>query len=165
MEQVEIKRIRQSTPYLVNKETGGIFGFYQVLVKFPDGTKKTFNSEEEANAFLEKRAVNTDSLEKEVPAGFRAAQAFKQRELGQNMPDNGEQVPDEPDEFDVVLTSFNDKKVAVIKIVRELTGLSLSESKEKVEAIPSVIFTQQAKEDAEKTRDKLVAAGATVELR
>ena len=72
---------------------------------------------------------------------------------------------EEKTEFDVVLTSFGDSKLGVIKAVRELTGLGLKEAKELVEAAPKTIKEGVSKEDAEKIKADLVAAGATVEIK
>lgn len=71
----------------------------------------------------------------------------------------------EQTEFDVVLTSAGDKKVNVIKVVRELTGLGLKESKELVDGAPSVVKEKVSKEDAEAAKTKLEEAGASVELK
>ena len=72
---------------------------------------------------------------------------------------------EEKTEFDVVLTSFGDSKLGVIKAVRELTGLGLKEAKELVEAAPKTIKEGVSKEDAEKIQADLTAAGATVEIK
>jgi large subunit ribosomal protein L7/L12 len=71
----------------------------------------------------------------------------------------------EKTEFDVVLTSFGDKKLDVVKIVKNLTGLSLIDSKKLVEAAPSKIKEQVSKEDAEKIKKELTEVGATIELK
>ena len=69
------------------------------------------------------------------------------------------------DEFDVVLASFGEKKVGVIKAVRAITGLGLKEAKEMVEAVPSTIKEATSKDDAEELKKQLEEAGATVELK
>ena len=69
------------------------------------------------------------------------------------------------DEFDVVLTSFGQTKVAVIKAVRAITGLGLKEAKDAVEGTPSVIKEGIAKGEAEEVMKQLEEAGATVELK
>jgi large subunit ribosomal protein L7/L12 len=68
-------------------------------------------------------------------------------------------------EFDVVLTSAGDKKIQVIKEVRALTSLGLKEAKDLVEAAPKPVLEKANKEDAEKARAALEAAGATVEVK
>ena len=72
---------------------------------------------------------------------------------------------EEKTEFDVVMTSFGAKKLDVIKVVREITGLGLKEAKEMVEGVPSKIKEGASKEDAEAIKAKLVEAGAEVELK
>ena len=72
---------------------------------------------------------------------------------------------EEKTEFDVILTGFGDKKLNVIKAVREITGLGLKEAKDMVEGVPSKIKEGASKEDAEAIKEKLTAAGATVELK
>lgn len=69
------------------------------------------------------------------------------------------------DEFDVMLTSFGDKKVAVIKAVRTITGLGLKEAKDLVESAPAPIKEGAAKGEAEDAQKALEEAGATVELK
>ena len=71
----------------------------------------------------------------------------------------------EKDEFDVVLTSFGDNKVAVIKAVRTITGLGLKEAKDAVEGAPSTIKESAAKGEAEEFKKQLEDAGAAVELK
>jgi large subunit ribosomal protein L7/L12 len=68
-------------------------------------------------------------------------------------------------EFDVVLTGAGDKKIQVIKEVRALTSLGLKEAKDLVEAAPKPVLEKVNKEDAEKARAALEAAGATVEVK
>ena len=72
---------------------------------------------------------------------------------------------EEKTEFDVVLKSFGAKKLDVIKVVRELTGLGLKEAKEMVEGAPKTVKEGASKEDAEAIKAKLVAAGAEVEVK
>ncbi len=72
---------------------------------------------------------------------------------------------EEKTEFDVVMTSFGDKKINVIKEVRGITGLGLAEAKAKVEGLPAVIKEQASKDEAEEIKAKLEAAGATIELK
>jgi large subunit ribosomal protein L7/L12 len=79
--------------------------------------------------------------------------------------DAGGAAAAEKDEFDVVLASFGDNKVAVIKAVRALTGLGLKEAKEMVESAPSAIKEGASKDEAEEAKKALEEAGATVELK
>ena len=71
----------------------------------------------------------------------------------------------EKTEFDVVLASFGEKKMDVIKAVKDICGLSLKEAKELVEAAPKALKEGASKADAEEIKTKLEAAGATVELK
>lgn len=68
-------------------------------------------------------------------------------------------------EFDVVMTAFGDNKIGVIKVVRAATGLGLKEAKDLVEAVPKPVKTGLSKEDADKLKAELEAAGAKVELK
>jgi len=72
---------------------------------------------------------------------------------------------EEQTEFDVVLTGAGEKKIGVIKEVRGLTSLGLKEAKELVESAPKAVLEGVAKEAAEEAKEKLEAAGATVELK
>jgi len=72
---------------------------------------------------------------------------------------------EEQDEFDVVLAAAGDKKIQVIKVVRELTSLGLKEAKDLVDSAPKPVIEKASKEDAEKAKAKLEEAGATVELK
>ena len=72
---------------------------------------------------------------------------------------------EEKTEFDVVLASFGDKKLDVIKAVREITGLGLKEAKELVEGAPKTVKEAVAKDEAEKIKETLTAVGATVEIK
>ena len=74
-------------------------------------------------------------------------------------------VEEEKTEFDVVLASFGEKKINVIKEVRAITGLGLKEAKDLVEAVPSAIKEGVNKEEAEELKKKLEDAGATIEVK
>ena len=72
---------------------------------------------------------------------------------------------EEQDEFDVVLISAGEKKIQVIKEVRALTSLGLKEAKDLVDGAPKAVLEKASKEDAEKAKAQLEAAGATVEVK
>ncbi|HVA42806.1 MAG TPA: 50S ribosomal protein L7/L12 [Acidimicrobiales bacterium] len=72
---------------------------------------------------------------------------------------------EEQDEFDVILTGAGDKKIQVIKEVRTLTSLGLKEAKDLVDGAPKPVLEKVSKDDAEKAKAQLEAAGATVELK
>ena len=78
---------------------------------------------------------------------------------------DGAQATEEKDIFDVVMTSFGENKVSVIKAVRALTGLGLKEAKDTVEGAPSTIKEGATKDEAEDCKKQLEEAGATVELK
>ena len=76
------------------------------------------------------------------------------------------EAEEEKDEFDVVLASAGDKKIEVIKVVRQVvSGLGLKEAKDLVDAAPKPVLEKVSKEDAQKAKEALEAAGATVELK
>jgi large subunit ribosomal protein L7/L12 len=77
----------------------------------------------------------------------------------------GAAAAEEKTEFNVVLASFGEKKVEVIKAVRAITGLGLKEAKDLVEGAPQTVKEAVSKEDAEKFKKDLEAAGAKVELK
>ena len=79
--------------------------------------------------------------------------------------DAGGAAAEEKDEFDVVMSSFGDNKVSVIKAVRGITGLGLKEAKEMVEGVPSTIKEGASKDEAEDIKKQLEEAGASVELK
>lgn len=72
---------------------------------------------------------------------------------------------EEQTEFNVVLTGFGENKVAVIKVVRALTGLGLKEAKDAVEGVPTVVKEGVSKEDAASAKKQLEEVGATVEVK
>lgn len=72
---------------------------------------------------------------------------------------------EEKTEFDVMLTGFGDKKIQVIKVVRELTGLGLKEAKDLVEGVPKPVKEGVSKEEAATIKKKIEEAGGTVEVK
>jgi len=79
--------------------------------------------------------------------------------------DAGAAAEEAKDEFDVVMTSFGENKVGVIKAVRAITGLGLKEAKDMVEGVPSTIKEAAPKAEAEDVKKQLEEAGAAVELK
>jgi len=77
----------------------------------------------------------------------------------------GEEAVEEQTEFDVVMTGFGDKKLNVVKVVKNLTGASLMDAKKLVESAPATIKEKVDKEEAEKVKAELEEAGASVELK
>jgi large subunit ribosomal protein L7/L12 len=79
--------------------------------------------------------------------------------------DGGAAAEEEQDEFDVMITGAGDKKIQVIKEVRALTNLGLKEAKDLVDNAPSAVMEKVSKEDAEKAKEALEGAGASIELK
>lgn len=75
------------------------------------------------------------------------------------------EAKEEQSEFDVILASAGDKKINVIKVVREITNLGLKEAKDLVDSAPKMVSEKVSKEEAESIKKKLEDAGATVELK
>ena len=84
---------------------------------------------------------------------------------GAAAPAAGAAAEAEKSEYDVVMTSFGDKKLDVIKVVREITGMGLKDAKDLVEGVPSKVKEGVSKSDAEEIQKKLQEAGATAELK
>lgn len=152
-----MKRIRKVQPYLVG--AGHIVGTYEVMVKWPDGKRQTFPSEEHAKAAIEERAVNQSAVQNEVPSAYWEALS------DQAVPPPPTEETEVSNEADVVLVSFGDKKIAVVKAVREIVGKGLKESKELVESCPVTLMEALDRDEAEAVAQKLKDAGATVELK
>ncbi|MET7848565.1 50S ribosomal protein L7/L12 [Streptomyces avermitilis] len=100
-------------------------------------------------AFEEKFDVTAAAAVAAAPAGPAAAT----------------EAPEEQDEFDVILTGAGEKKIQVIKVVRELTSLGLKEAKDLVDGAPKPVLEKVAKEAAEKAAESLKGAGASVEVK
>jgi large subunit ribosomal protein L7/L12 len=81
------------------------------------------------------------------------------------MPGAGPAVVEEQTEFDVILTGAGDKKIQVIKVVRELTGLGLKEAKDLVDGAPKAVKEKIAKAEAQEVKAKLEEQGASVEIK
>lgn len=77
----------------------------------------------------------------------------------------GAAAAEEKTEFDVILTAVGDKKIEVLKVVREVTGLGLKEAKDLVDAAPKPLKEKVKKEEAEEMKKKIEAAGAKVEVK
>jgi len=100
-------------------------------------------------AFEEKFDVTAAAAVAAAPAGPAAAA----------------EVAEEQDEFDVILTGAGEKKIQVIKVVRELTSLGLKEAKDLVDGAPKPVLEKVAKDAAEKAAESLKGAGASVEVK
>ena len=80
-------------------------------------------------------------------------------------PAAGEAAAEEQTEFDVILTSYGEKKINVIKAVRSITGLGLKEAKDLVDGAPNTVKEAVSKDEAEDVKKQLEEAGASVELK
>jgi large subunit ribosomal protein L7/L12 len=102
-----------------------------------------------------------EKIEEKFNVSATAAVAAAMPVAGQG----SEGAVEEQTEFDVVMSSFGDKKINVIKVVREITGASLKEAKDLVEGTPSTIKSGASKAEAEEIVNKLKDAGASVDLK
>ena len=103
------------------------------------------------------------TLEDEL--GVQAAAAMPVAAMGAVPGAAGAEAAEEKTEFDVVLTAVGDKKINVIKVVREVTSLGLKEAKDLVESAPKAVKEGITKDEAEEVKMKFEAAGAQVELK
>jgi large subunit ribosomal protein L7/L12 len=124
------------------------------------------STEELLGAFKEMTLIELSEFVKQFEETFdvKAAAPAAMMMAGPAGPAQVEEV-EEQTEFDVVLESDGGKKIQVIKVVRELTGLGLKEAKDVVEAAPKAILEKVNKEAADKARTKLEAEGAKVTLK
>jgi large subunit ribosomal protein L7/L12 len=97
--------------------------------------------------------------------GVTAAAPVAVAAVGAPAAGGGGEAAEEKDEFDVILTAAGDKKIQVIKVVRELTSLGLKEAKDLVDGAPKPVLEKASKEDAEKAKAKLEESGAQVEMK
>ena len=120
--------------------------------------------EEIVEALKEMPALELSELVKELEEvfGFSAAAPVA---VAAAPAAGGEEAAEEKTDFDVVLEGYGDNKIAVIKVVRELTSLGLKEAKEVVESAPKAIVEGVNKERAEEVKAKLEEAGAAVTLK
>jgi len=124
------------------------------------------NREEILNAVAEMSVLELSELIKDMEEKFgvsAAAAVAVAAPAGGAAGDAG--AVEEKTEFDVVLTSFGDKKVGVIKVVRTITGLGLKEAKDLVESAPSAIKEGISKDEVEDIKKQLEEAGGTVEVK
>ena len=119
--------------------------------------------EEIVEALKEMPALELSELVKELEEVFGVSAAAPVAVAA--APAAGEAAAEEKSEFDVVLEGFGDNKIAVIKAVREVSGLGLKEAKELVESAPAPVQEGVAKDKAEEMKSKLEEAGAAVTLK
>ena len=105
------------------------------------------------------------TLEEKLGVKAAAPMAFAAMPMG-GAAAAGQAAPaEEKTEFDVILTGFGDKKIQVIKVVRELTGLGLKEAKDLVEGVPKPVKEGVSKEESANFKKKLEEAGGTVQIK
>lgn len=119
--------------------------------------------EEIVEALKEMPALELSELVKELEDVFGVSAAAPVAVAA--APAAGEAAAEEKTEFDVVLEGFGDNKIAVLKAVREISGLGLKEAKELVESAPAPVQEGVAKDKAEEIKTKLEEAGAAVTLK
>ena len=125
------------------------------------------NTDQLLDAFKEMTLIELSEFVKQFEEVFDVKAAAPVA-VGFAGPAGGGAAPEpveEQDEFDVVLENDGGKKIQVIKVVRELTGLGLKEAKDLVEAAPKAVIEKANKENAEKAKAKLEAEGAKVTLK
>jgi large subunit ribosomal protein L7/L12 len=122
-------------------------------------------SKEDVLSYLETaNMLEVSDLIKDIEDKFNVSAAAPVAVAGVAAPAAGD-VAEEKTEFDVELTSVGDKKINVIKVIREVTALGLKEAKELADAAPSIIKEAASKEDSNEVKTKLEEAGATVTLK
>jgi large subunit ribosomal protein L7/L12 len=122
------------------------------------------STEDLLDAFKEMTLIELSEFVKKFEETFEVTAAAPVV-MGGLAPAAAEEEKEEQTEFDVVLEADGGKKIQVIKVVRELTGLGLKEAKETVEAAPKAILEKVNKETADKAKAKLEAEGAKVTLK
>ena len=122
--------------------------------------------EELVNAIAELTVLELSELVKAIEEKFGVKAAAPAVAVAAAPAAAGAAAAEEKDEFNVVLTAVDTaKKISVIKVVREITGLGLKESKDLVEGAPKAVKENVAKAEAEELKKKITEAGGTVELK
>jgi large subunit ribosomal protein L7/L12 len=121
--------------------------------------------EEILDAIAEMSVLELSELLKDFEEKFGVTAAAPVAAVVAAPAEGGDGDEEEQTSFDVVLTGAGDKKIQVIKEVRSLTNLGLKEAKELVDGAPGNVLEGASKEDAEKAKESLEAAGASVELK
>ncbi|MEU9507565.1 50S ribosomal protein L7/L12 [Micromonospora sp. NPDC048170] len=123
------------------------------------------STDELLDAFKEMTLIELSEFVKQFEETFEVTAAAPVAAAGPAVPGAAAPVEEEKDEFDVILEADGGKKIQVIKVVRELTGLGLKEAKDLVEAAPKAVLEKANKETAEKAKTKLEGEGAKVTLK
>jgi large subunit ribosomal protein L7/L12 len=109
--------------------------------------------------------VELSELVKTLQEKFGVTAAAPVQVIAQGGAEAGQAKADEKSEFDVMMTSCGDKKIQVLKVLRELTGLGLKEAKDMIDNLPKAIKEGMIKEEAQTMKSKLEEVGATIELK
>jgi len=125
----------------------------------------TLTNEEILEAIKEKSVRDLNELVKMIQDEFDVTPMAMAAPIAAAAPGAGEAAEEEQTQFDVILTSFGEKKIQVIKAVRELTSLGLKEAKELVEGVPKPVVEAVPKADAEAAKKKLEDAGGTADVK
>ena len=128
----------------------------------------TLTNDEILDAISEMSVLELSELLKAFEEKFEVSAAAPVAVAAAGAPaggDGGGAAEEEKDSFDVVLTAAGDKKIQVIKEVRTLTNLGLKEAKELVDGAPNTVLEGVAKDEAEKAKEAIEAAGGSVELK
>tara|TARA_B100000029_G_C17402173_1_gene897471 strand:+ start:167 stop:550 length:384 start_codon:yes stop_codon:yes gene_type:complete len=123
-------------------------------------------SKDDVLSYLESaNMLEISDLIKEIEDKFNVSAAAPVAVAGVAPVAGGDAAAEEKTDFDIELTSVGDKKINVIKVIREVTALGLKEAKELADGAPSIVKEAAAKEEAEEVKTKLEEAGATVTLK
>ena len=123
-------------------------------------------SKDDVLSYLETaNMLEISDLIKDIEEKFNVSAAAPVAVAGAAAPSAGDSADEAKTDFDVELSSVGDKKINVIKVIREVTALGLKEAKELADGAPSVIKETVGKEEAEEIKSKLEEAGATVALK
>jgi large subunit ribosomal protein L7/L12 len=129
----------------------------------------TLTNDEIIEALKEKSLIEISDLVKQFEETFGVTAAAPVAVAAAAAPGGGgggaDEASAEQDEFDVILDSAGDKKIQVIKVVRELTSLGLKEAKDLVDGAPKTVLDKANKETAGKAKDALEGAGASVTVK
>ena len=124
------------------------------------------NKEDVLKYLEEANMLEVSELISDIEEKFGVSAAAPVAVAGVAAPADGDAASsEEKTEFDVELTSVGDKKIGVIKVIREVTSIGLKEAKDMADNVPSVVKEQLNKDEAEEVKKKLEEAGATVTLK
>ncbi len=122
-------------------------------------------TKEDVLGFIENASMlEISDLVKEIEEKFGVSAAAPVAVAAAGVPAAAGEAAEEKTAFNAVLTSFGDKKIQVIKEIRAITGLGLKEAKELVEGVPKSVKEGVSKEEADQIKEKLEAAGGSVEI-